>query len=352
MNGVRQSVIKGGLEALYFSGAHALMRPFVGGRGVILTLHSVRPPRLDSFQPNRGLEITPAFLEDVVRTLRRCKFDFVGLDEMHRRLTTGEFGRRFVCFTFDDGYRDNREWAYPILKRYEVPFTIYIPTSFPDHLGELWWLALEAVIATHDRIGLALDGQNHHFSCATTAEKCEAFATIYWKLRMLPHEEDLRYAIRDLARRYGVDIRGICRDLCMNWPEVAEMARDPLVTIGAHSVNHFMLRKLDGETARKEMQASLSIMEAALGTRPRHLAYPIGDVTSAGPREFRIAAELGLKTAATTRPGVLFPEHKDHLFALPRVSLNGEYQQLRYVKVLVSGAGTAMWNGFRRVNAA
>jgi peptidoglycan/xylan/chitin deacetylase (PgdA/CDA1 family) len=100
------------------------------------------------------------------------------------------------------------------------------------------------------------------------------------------------------------------------------------------------------------MDMSRSVLEAALGRKPAHLAYPVGDPTSAGPREFRIAAELGFKTAVTTRPGVLFKAHRDHLTALPRISVNGEFQQQRYLKVLMSGAATAMWNGFRRVNAA
>ena len=56
-------VIRAGLETLYFSGAHMLLKPLFGGVGVILTLHHVRPPRLDGFQPNRLLEIEPAFLE-------------------------------------------------------------------------------------------------------------------------------------------------------------------------------------------------------------------------------------------------------------------------------------------------
>jgi peptidoglycan/xylan/chitin deacetylase (PgdA/CDA1 family) len=100
------------------------------------------------------------------------------------------------------------------------------------------------------------------------------------------------------------------------------------------------------------MEMSRSVIEAALGVRPEHLAYPVGDRTSAGPREFRIAAELGFKTAVTTRPGVLFPEHAAHLMALPRISLNGEHQQMRYVRLLTSGAPTAVWNRFRHVNAA
>jgi peptidoglycan/xylan/chitin deacetylase (PgdA/CDA1 family) len=94
------------------------------------------------------------------------------------------------------------------------------------------------------------------------------------------------------------------------------------------------------------------VIEASLGVRPQHLAYPVGDPTAAGAREFRIAAELGFKTAVTTRPGVLFAGHGRHLTALPRISLNGNFQQLRYVDVLMSGAATAMWNGFRRVDAA
>jgi peptidoglycan/xylan/chitin deacetylase (PgdA/CDA1 family) len=100
------------------------------------------------------------------------------------------------------------------------------------------------------------------------------------------------------------------------------------------------------------MDMGRSVIEAAVGVRPQHLAYPVGDRSAAGEREFRIAAELGFKTAVTTQPGVIFPEHKDHLMALPRISVNGEFQQMRYLKVLMSGAATALWNGFRRVRAA
>jgi peptidoglycan/xylan/chitin deacetylase (PgdA/CDA1 family) len=92
--------------------------------------------------------------------------------------------------------------------------------------------------------------------------------------------------------------------------------------------------------------------EAALGIRPAHLSYPVGDASSAGVRDFRIAAELGFKTAVTTRLGVLFPEHSGHMLALPRISLNGEHQQLRHARVLMSGAATAIGNNFRRVDAA
>ena len=60
----------------------------------------------------------------------------------------------------------------------------------------------------------------------------------------------------------------------------------------------------------------------------------------------------GFKTAVTTRPGMIFPESAAYLTALPRVSLNGNYQDARILPVLTSGAATAMWNGFRRIDAA
>jgi peptidoglycan/xylan/chitin deacetylase (PgdA/CDA1 family) len=348
----KKTIIRGGLETCYFSAAHHLMRPFVGGVGAILTLHHVRPPRLDRFQPNRLLEVTPSFLEDVVRWLRRSRLDLVTLDEVHRRLCEGASGRRFVSLTIDDGYRDTLDWAYPILKRYRVPFTVYVATSFPDRLGELWWLALEAVVSRAKRIILLIDGKEQGFECATLADKRHLFEQLWGWVRSLGSDEELRRAVRDLAGRYQVEIAKFCEELCMNWDELTRLASDPLVTIGAHTVNHGMLAKMPEKTACAEMAMSRAVIEAVLGVAPQHLAYPYGDPLAATPREFRIAAELGFKTAVTTRPGVIFRGHRNHLTALPRISLNGEFQQLRYVRVLASGVGTAFWNGFRRVDAA
>jgi peptidoglycan/xylan/chitin deacetylase (PgdA/CDA1 family) len=351
--GLRNTIIRTGLETLYFSGIHHFMRPLVGGVGAILTLHHVRLPRAEAFQPNRLLEITPIFLEKLLRCLARARIDLVSLDEMHRRFIDGDFKRRFVCLTFDDGYKDVLRWGYPLLKKYKVPFAIYITTSFPDRLGELWWLALEAVIAQNDRIGLVVNGKDQFFECGTVSEKRELYEDLYRYLRSMKTEDELRKVVRDLCACHRVDLASFCRDLCMNWEEIAQLAADPLCTIGAHTVNHMMLKKVPNEQiARAEIEMSRAVIEAALGVRPAHLSYPVGDATSAGQREFRIAGELEFKTAVTTRPGVLFKAHRDHLMALPRISVNGDFQQQRYVKVLMSGAATAMWNGFRRVNAA
>ncbi len=349
---MKQHIIRAGLETLYFTGAHLALSSPLRGVGAILMLHHVRPPRPEAFQPNRLLEVTPEFLDAVVTWLRSAGLDIVTLDEMHRRLAGGAFGRRFVCLTFDDGYRDNLRFAYPILKKHRAPFAIYVPTSFPDRLGELWWLALEAVVAKNDAVDAVMDGKLRRFACDTVGLKRETFETIYWWLRARETEQELRQEVHALAARYDVGIAGFCEELCMTWSELAELAADPLVTIGAHTVNHVILKKVPDNVVAAEMRMSAAVTEAALGVRPHHFAYPVGDATSAGPREFGMAAGLGFKTGVTTRPGVLFPEHREHLTALPRISLNGQFQRLRYLRVLLSGTATALWSGFRRVDAA
>jgi peptidoglycan/xylan/chitin deacetylase (PgdA/CDA1 family) len=350
VSGVKYKLFGAALEALYFSGAHIALRPLLGGVGAILMLHHVRPSRPDRFQPNSLLEVTPLFFEDVVRRLRRSKVDVVSLDEMHRRMSEGDFSRRFVCITFDDGYRDNFEYAYPILKAHDMPFAIYVAADFAERVGELWWLALEAVIAQNECVSLWMDGVERRFETRSVHEKREAFGAIYGWLRQLKTEEALRGAMRDLSSRHSVDMARFCAELCMDWRELTALAADPLLTIGAHTVSHPILTKLDEASVRAELEGSRRAIETHLSVSPRHLAYPVGDQASAGPREFAIAAELGFKTAVTTRPGVVFRQHAAHLTALPRISLNGNFQAPRYAKVLMSGAATGLWNGFRPLN--
>lgn len=301
MKGRNKAVIRAGLEALFFSGAHLMMRPFVGGLGVILTMHHVRPSRSGAFQPNRLLEITPEFFARLVQRLRKHRVDIISLDEMHRRLTEQDFGKRFVCLTFDDGYTDFLEHAHPVLRRHDVPFAMYVPTSFPDRIGEMWWLALEQVIAKTGRLGLLIDGREQRFDCRTASDKRELFEQFYWYLRSRKTEEELRAVVRDLCGRYGVDMKALCESLCMTWPQITELSRDPLATIGAHTVNHVILSKASDKVVRAEMEMGRSVLEAAIGVRPQHLAYPVGDLSSANVREFQIAQELGFKPRSRGR---------------------------------------------------
>jgi len=102
----------------------------------------VQPPQEKSFAPNRGIEIAPEFLEAMLDQIDEAGLDIVSLDEAVRRLREDD-ARRFVCFTFDQAYRDLTRHAYPWFQRRSLPLTVYIATDYASGWGELWWLALE-----------------------------------------------------------------------------------------------------------------------------------------------------------------------------------------------------------------
>jgi len=346
-------MMKAAMAGLYHTGAHRLLAPYTQGTGLIFTLHQVRPEPVEPrpFAPNRILEVTPEFLEAVLDQVHDADLDVVTLDEAADRLVRGK-GKRFVCFTFDDGYRDNFQYAYPMFKARGLPFTLYVPTNYPDGHGELWWLALEqAVAGVGQEITVMRDGETWRLPTKTLADKEQAFEEIYWWLRSVG-EETQRQAVRRLAEAQRIDLSAQCRAMIMSWDELRVMAADPLVHIGAHTKDHFAVAKLPETEALEQMVGSADRIAQELGRRPVHFAYPYGDPGSAGPRDFELAKTAGFKTAVTTRKGMLFPGHKDHLTALPRVSLNGHYQSLTYTALYLSGAPFALRNGFQQVNAA
>jgi len=327
--------------------ADAWLRPIARGAGVILMFHHVRPWTAREFAPNRILEITPAFLDRTLALLRELDFDLVPLDGVPARLERGA-ARPFAALTFDDGYRDNVEHAWPVLRRHGAPWTLFVTADYAAGRGRLWWLELEEAIARLDHLSLEIDGARIERPCATPAEKAAVFEEVYWALRAGP-EERLLAATAGLAARAGLDTAALVRSLCLGWDEIGVLAGDPEVTIGAHTISHPMLKKHPPERARHEIVASKAAIEERLRRPVRHFAYPVGDPTSAGPREFALAAEAGFATAVTTRPGHVFAAHSAHLHALPRVSINGAFQTDAALRAMLSGVPFLAWNRGRRV---
>lgn len=341
--GLKHRVIGAGLDLVAATGADRWLRPWAQGAGLILTFHHVRPASPDPFRPNALLEITPEHLDRTLTWARRLGFAIVALDDVPERLAGR--GEPFVALTFDDGYRDNRDHAAPILRRHGAPWTLFVTTDYADGAGRLWWIELEAAVRALDR--LLLDGRE--LPARDPAQKSAAFAAAYRALRAGP-EARLRDTIARWCDEAGIDRAALVRSLCLGWDELVELRGEPGLTIGAHTLTHPMLAKGGEEEARREIVESRRILEARLGRPVRHLSYPVGDPKSAGPREFRLALEAGFATAVTTRPGHLFPGHAGHLAALPRVSVNGLYQSEAAMRALLSGVPFLAWNRGRRVN--
>ena len=111
-----------------------------------------------------------------------------------------------------------------------------------------------------------------------------------------------------------------------------------------------ILARLTPEQAREEVSQGAMVLSSELGLRPEHFAYPYGYKKAAGRRDFDIMKDLGFKTAVTTRGGMIFPGHIDHMTALPRISVNGMYQKMKYFAPLTTGLPTRLGNGLKRVS--
>ena len=323
-----------GLELAYFSG-----RAWMSGRGAgaILRFQRVRPRRADRFQPLRSSEITPRFLDRMLRALKRWKYDIVDMDEVCRRAVIMASPRRFVGLTFDGAYKDLITSAYPVLSRHRVPFTIYVPTAFPDGVGEAWWLALEQIIARESRVSLVIDRKERHFTTRATAEKYRVHEYIESWMRTLAPAE-LSAAIKDLCKRYSVDLEKLSREAALDWSDLARLAADPNVTIGSATVNYTALSHLKDAAALREMTMGKAVAETAFQRNIRHFAYPFGDPASWRRTHLVMAAEeAGFASAVSTIPGIVEAAGRTNLYALPRISWDGRQRSLRAMRVLLSG---------------
>jgi len=324
-----------GLELAYFSGRSWTERR---GAGAILRFERVRPRRPGRFQPLKSREVTPRFLDRILRALKRWKYDIVDMDEVCRRAVIMSRSRRFVCLTFDGAYKDLITSAYPVLSRHRVPFTVYVPTAFPDGVGEAWWLALEQILARESRVSLVTDRRERHFTTATTAEKYHVHEFLESWMRTLAPPE-LSAAIMDLCKRYSVDLKRLSREAAMDWNDLAKLAADPNVTFGSATVNYSALSSLKDAVALREMTMGKAVAETAFQRQIRHFAYPFGDPTSWRRTHLVMAAEeAGFASAVSTIPGIVEAAGRTNLYALPRISWDGRLGSLRAMRVLLSGA--------------
>ncbi len=349
LEAMRHLILSLGLAAVRLMQLDNILKHRTGGLGAILLLHHVRPFVSQDFAPTKLLEITPEFLDDALTLIRERGFEIISMDEVPDRIKNPKPERPFVAITLDDGYRDLIEYALPVFKKHQAPFAAYITTGFVDCTAPLWWLNLENAIKKLDLINIEVDGKKFEYHTTYTNEKISSYRELYWRLRDEP-ESYLRKVIEKLGEQAGIDALSSTRELCLDWDGIRLLSKEPLATIGAHTLTHPMLAKHDIALAQEEIERSKAIIEREIGKDVNHFAYPVGDCTSATGRDFSLAKAAGFTTSVTTRPGMLFAEHADHLNALPRLSMNGLFQNTSDLDTLLSGVPFALFNRGRKLN--
>jgi peptidoglycan/xylan/chitin deacetylase (PgdA/CDA1 family) len=342
MVAVKSQLFRAGLSALWYSGAARVCEPWTAGKGAILMLHRVQPGPLPRFAPNARLRISPEYLAALLASFRAARIDVLSLDEALERVHRRGRTRRFVCFTFDDGYYDNLEYALPVFQRFHAPFTVYATTSFADRTLTPWWYALEEVVANEREVRWACvvetqrTGATTRVATSTLAEKQRAFDALAARFFALTASE-LTIQLRGFLADHGRSMSELAaRDMC-SWSDL-RLLQAAGAEIGCHSLTHARLSLETEQRVCQELAHARERIEGELGITVRHLAYPYGKREHVGPRAFATAHTLGFRSAVTTRSGVLFSAHAAQRHALPRVEVTQTYAASpHYLHTILAG---------------
>ena len=292
-------IVRSGLQWLSPTGQSARLS--------ILIFHRVLPEP-DPLFPS---ELDSDRFDTVVSWLNQW-FNLLSLEEAVDCLIDGALPSRAACITFDDGYADNVTGALPILKKYAVPATFFIATGYLNG-GRMWNdTIIEAVRSTQLRSVDARSLGAGQLPTATIAEKRSAIGELIRlvKYRSVEEREEIATAINEQC---GVDLPD---DLMMNDANVRELHESGM-GIGAHTVDHPILRLCDEAETIRQINESREYLQALTGDDIRLFAYPNGKPgTDYRPDQARLVESLGFKAAGSTAPGT--SRKGDDLFQLRR----------------------------------
>jgi peptidoglycan/xylan/chitin deacetylase (PgdA/CDA1 family) len=328
-----------------------LFRPFYGGEGSILFMHKVvlKQNGRQRISLMKGNEIEVDFLEKMLRYLKE-EYDVISLDEMCERLETKiKNKKKFIVITFDDGYKDNLTLAYPIFKKLNIPFTIYVTNCYPNNTGKLWWYMLEDILLENKTIKFVNNNKQLIYNANSQKDKDTTFEQI--RKIIIESPESKRSKILDqLETQYSKNLLNYVKKESLSWDEIKTLSEDNLVTIGCHTQNHPALNKLSRVDQLKEILDSKNEIEEKINSSSVHFAYPFGTSNEINETEINIVkSSKRFKTATTTRLGNIFKAHKSNLYALPRIQVLGTQQNLSTLDLYICGLIPAIKNKLKRI---
>ena len=290
----------------------------------ILAYHRVLDDDPDNF-PFDG-DLISATTEDFRRQMdfARSNFNVVSfrdLEECER--AERPWPERALLVTFDDGYRDNYTQAFPILKEFGLPATIFLVTGHIGRAEILWW-DLIAYCLQHTQLRAAAlpEVSSAPLPLSTREERRDAIRqTLDWI--KLATEEIKRDFLSRLPGELGVSPPGNVESMHLNWDEVGEMARRG-IEFGGHTVTHPILSQVSEARIEEEVRQSKRDIEERLGTKVFAFAYPVGEESSYGEAARRAVANAGYNFAVSYREGTVAADGFDR-YALPRIRVEAAY---------------------------
>jgi peptidoglycan/xylan/chitin deacetylase (PgdA/CDA1 family) len=264
--------------------------------GRILYYHRVNSEN-DPFFPATSID-----LFDQAMRFVSSHYKVVGLGEMLERMKGGP-PEHLVAITFDDGYKDNYQNAFPILERYGLPATIFLTTGSVDSREPLWFEQMAEAIKKSPRefIDLEID-LPRRFWLRSESERLDTNRRIYGILRELK-ELDRREQMARILKQLGCPPLNERNDKMLTWDQIREM-RARRIDFGGHTVSHPFLSRLTPEQVKWEVSECKRRIEEELQLSVDHFAYPSGREEDLGSGNKEIIRAAGYFAAVTTRWGV------------------------------------------------
>ena len=260
-------------------------------------------------------------------------YEVLSLDRLVQYATSGKsFPEKAVVVTLDDGYKDNYLYAYPILRKYNIPATIFLTTGYIGASELFWWDKVAYIIESNISIKKLNLNDFGIYSLQSELEKTQVKSIICEKLKKLS-DNKRKSIIEKLLDICQVEIpRDLGKKLFLSWKEVKEMDNAG-VTFGAHSVNHPILINMPLEQSKNEIVQSKKDIEEKLGKKVTAFSYPNGNFNA---EIVELVRKSGFTCAVSVYPGMppklITP--KDSVYHLSRI---GTYEDLNRSKILLCG---------------
>lgn len=308
------------------SGLGALLRRRPVWRGVLLLNHH----RVgDGTQWSTGRDVwsaTAEQLDDQLRFLAR-NFDLVRPQDLADVLRDPR--ARAVGITFDDGYRECYDIAFPVLRAHDAVALFFLTTGFLDGVRTAWWDEITWMVGRTDRAGLGADGWLPSPLELSGPARDASLAALMAHYKTLPDRRAEAF-LDHVAEATGSGRRdpAEAQSEWLTWDMVREM-RGAGMAMGAHTVNHPVLARHSAETQRAEIDGSLGRIAEEIGERPDAFSYPDGTRGSFDGTTRALLAEAGVRLAFSNHGGIAQPRSWDP-YDVPRISLGHQMTTHRF----------------------
>ncbi|MEP6898411.1 MAG: polysaccharide deacetylase family protein [Rhodanobacter sp.] len=259
------------------TGLRSLLHQVMPWSGVLaLNYHRIGEGRTSNVDRGLWSADADAFAEQ----LRFCKTQLEIISPADLPQVLAEKRGRYGMVTFDDGYRDNYEVAFPILKSEGVVATFFVASGYIDSPTLPWWDEISWMVRTSQRGGLELAPWFEQPLPFDEPEREGAVRRLLRKYKAMPAEQTARYldAI-GVAAGTGRCTADVSSSLWMNWDMLREMKAAGM-TIGGHTVTHPVLSRMSPENQRHEILECARRLAQEMGEPMRYFSYPVGNPTA------------------------------------------------------------------------